>query len=45
MPTEAEVKQFLDQMDRDMAETREMLASTRYEKAWGVKVKLALDTE
>ncbi len=53
MPTETEVKQFFDQMDKDMAETRELLASekmlmdavARYEKAWGVKIKVPLAKE
>ncbi len=53
MPTETQVKQFLELMDKDMSETREMLESekmlidalARYEKAWGVKIKIAHDTE
>ncbi len=53
MPTQEQVKEFFDQMDKDMDETREMLASekalmeamARYEKAWGVKVKLAQDND
>ncbi len=53
MPTETQVKQFLELMDKDMSETREMLASEealikaveRYEKSWGVKIKVPLATE
>ncbi len=53
MPTQEEVKQFFDQMDSDMAETRELVASQealiqaveRYEKAWGVKIKVPLAEE
>ncbi len=53
MSTNTEVKQFFDQMDRDMAETRKLLESEkilmdaveRYEKAWGVKIKVPLAIE
>ncbi len=52
MITETEVKRFLWKMDKDMAETRELVASEkmlmeaieRYEKAWGVKIKVPLAT-
>ncbi len=53
MPTTEEIAKFSRQMDKDMAETRELLASekalmdavARYEKAWGVKIKVPLATE
>ncbi len=53
MPTATELKQFLSQMDKDMSETRELVASEemlmdaveRYEKAWGVKIKKPLAIE
>ncbi len=53
MPTTEEITKFFRQMDKDMAETRELLASEealikaveRYEKAWGVKIKKPLAEE
>ncbi len=53
MPTTEEIAKFFDQMNKDMAETREMVASEealikaveRYEKAWGVKIKVPLAEE
>ena len=53
MTTQEQVKQFFDQMNKDMAESLELLASekalmeaiARYEKAWEVKIKLPLASE
>ncbi len=53
MPTNEEIVKFFRQMDKDMAEIRKLLASeealmkaiSRYEKVWGVKIKVPLATE
>ncbi len=53
MPTLEEIKKFEELIEKDVAQTRELLDSEkmlmkaveRYEKAWGVKIKKPLVIE